>query len=116
MVRLAISSVASKAGFDVEAVEDVEVSVAEACKNIICHGREGFVHSYEVEVELSALAINILVRDACSGEESLKLHRPCKCCPQEGNLALVVIDTLMDEAEDYMDDSGSRVIRMVKRK
>ncbi len=104
MVRLAISSVAGKAAFDMEAVEDLELAVSEACTNISCHGRDGFSKSYEVVASIFEKSISISVKDTGHGEETIKAQRPCKCCPQEGDLALIVIKTLVDEAEDFFDE------------
>ena len=45
MVRLAISSIATTAGFDLDAVEDIKTAVCEACKNVSCHALR-YGHSY----------------------------------------------------------------------
>ena len=42
MMRLAIGSAANTAGFNIEEIDDIKTAVAEACKNISCHGSEGF--------------------------------------------------------------------------
>ena len=42
MIRLATSSLAAKAGFDLDDVEDIKMAVAEACKNVSCHSSEGW--------------------------------------------------------------------------
>ena len=36
MIRLAISSIATTAGFDLDAIDDIKTAVSEACKNISC--------------------------------------------------------------------------------
>ena len=48
-VRLAIGSIAAAAGFDLDAAEDIKTAVTEACKNVSCHGIDGFSDKYEVE-------------------------------------------------------------------
>lgn len=48
IVRLAVGSAANTAGFDVEEIEDIKTAVGEACKNISCHGSEGFAEQYQV--------------------------------------------------------------------
>ena len=49
IVRLAVGTAADTAGFDVEEIEDIKTAVSEACKNISCHGSEGFADEYKVE-------------------------------------------------------------------
>ena len=51
IVRLAVGSAANTAGFDVEEIEDIKTAVGEACKNISCHGSEGFAEQYQVDCE-----------------------------------------------------------------
>ena len=116
MVRLAIASVAGKAKFDMEAIEDIKVSVGEACKNITCHGHEGWAASYGVDCELFDTRIVITVTDNCGCHDLVKGERPCRVCPDEGNLAIFVIQSLMDEAEFTEDDEGNKCIRMVKNR
>ena len=54
IVRLAAGSAAYAAGFDVEEIEDIKTAVSEACKNISCHGSEGFADEYQVECLIRA--------------------------------------------------------------
>ena len=49
MVRLAIGSVANTAGFNIDEIDDIKTAVAEACRNISCHGSGGFAEKYQVE-------------------------------------------------------------------
>ena len=52
MIRLATSSLAAQAGFDVDATEDIKIAVVEACKNVSCHGQEGYSEKYEIDEDL----------------------------------------------------------------
>ena len=115
MVRLAISSIASTAGFDMDDVEDLKTAVCEACKNVSCHGFDGFSEKYEVLCRVGEGAIEISVIDACDSHCIEKLAKPCLQCPQEGDLGVFVMKSLMTEVEFSRTEDGHKVIRMIKR-
>ncbi len=114
MVRLAIASIADEGMFDVDAVEDIKISLTEACKLISCHGHLGFCNFYEINCNLHGGKIEIAVTDSCNEYSLEKDVRPCINCPDDGNLSLVVIESLMDRVEDKKDADGRRTIVMVK--
>ena len=116
MVRLAIASIAGKANFDVDAVEDIKEAVAEGCKIVFCHGFEGFSNSYEITCEIEEDKMTILLNDSCCGRGLVKSDMPCVKCPDDGELAVAVMDSLMDEVEVKADDDGNKSIMMVKSK
>jgi serine/threonine-protein kinase RsbW len=115
MVRLAIASIASTAGFDVEMVEDIKTAVCEACKNISCHGSEGFSDQYEVNCRVAPGHIDIMVKDDCENHSLVKENKPCCKCPSEGNIGVFVIETLMSDVEFGISEDGHKFIKMVKR-
>ena len=114
MVRLAISSIASTAGFDIDETEDIKTAVCEACKNISCHGYEGFADKYEVECNVDKDKIEIIVTDMCDTHSIKKLSKSCFDCPKEGDLGLYVIEALMNEVEVIKNNQGRKSIKMVK--
>lgn len=116
MVRLAISSIAATAGFDLEEVEDMKTSVCEACKHISCHGYAGFSDKYEVLCSVDPGYIKISVKDDCDSHTLEKTSGPCHNCPSEGNLGIYVIESLMTEVKVGTDDAGRKQITMIKRK
>ena len=116
MVRLAIASVAGKANFGVDDVEDIREAVAEACKIVFCHGAEGFSKSYQIACEITDENMAIVLSDACGGRDLVKGDIPCVKCPDEGELAVVVMKSLMDNVEISFNEDGSKNIRMVKNK
>ena len=116
MVRLAIASIAGKANYDVDAVEDIKEAVAEGCKIVFCHGFEGFSNSYEIICEIGDKSMVIALNDACSGHDLVKGVMPCSKCPDEGELAVAVMESLMDGVEINVDGDGNKSIRMVKNK
>lgn len=116
MVRLAIASIAGKANFDVEAVEDIREAVAEACKIVFCHGFDGFSNAYEIMCAITEENMTIELSDTCRGHDLVKGDIPCRRCPDEGELAVAVMQTLMDSVEVGVDCDGNKNIRMVKNK
>ena len=116
VVRLAIASIAGKANFDVDAVEDIKSAVEEACKNVFCHGFDRFSNTYEIICEITEGSITITVNDDCSEHDLVKSSKPCKKCPDEGNMALSVMESLMDDVSIKSGSDGAKSIRMVKNK
>ena len=116
MVRLAIGSVADTMGFDFDEIEDIKTAVAEACKNVSCHGLDGFAEEYSVECVADECCLEIYVTDNSDGHVLQRLAKPCQSCPNEGNLAIFVIQSLMDEVTILDGTQGKKTIKMVKRK
>lgn len=116
VVRMGIAALADSAGFDVEAVDDIKLAVDEACKAITCHGFNAWTSMYEVLCEIHQEKIVIFVTDVGDGRTIEKEYRPCKNCPQDGDLAMILIKTLMDEVEIKAVYGGKKSIVMVKNK
>ncbi len=116
VVRMGIAALASNAGFDVEAVDDIKLAVEEACKAITCHGFNTWTNLYEVSCELHEEKMTIFVADLGNGRDIEKAYRPCKNCPQDGDLAMLLIKTLMDEVEIKAISNEQKSIVMVKNK
>lgn len=116
MVRIAIASLASNTGFNVEAIDDIKVAVGEACKFVTCHGYEGWSNRYDVVCEITEDKIVITVEDSREGHDIIKNSQSCSNCPGEGELGVFVIETLMDEVEIREKPDGCKCIKMVKNK
>lgn len=116
MVRLAIGSVADMAGFDIEEIEDIKTAVSEACKNVACHGFDGFAEEYTVECVVEKGELKIYVTDTSENHVLEKLAKPCQDCPNEGNLGIFVIQSLMSSVELIENERGMKTIKMVKCK
>ena len=110
VVRLTASGLASKMGFDLEAIEDIKVCISEACTNAIRHSDEKIFH---VEFSVFEDNINIKVYDNGKGYDVSSVPEPDFGDPKENGLGLFIIKTLMDEVEITSDDSGT-CICMVK--
>lgn len=115
--RMAVSSVASTAGFDVEKVEDLQVAIEEACKVIACHGQAGFSESYDIEIDVEADHLVISVSDyESAGTINKENFHFCMRCPEEGNMGLAIIETLVDSYDIEMNKNGNKKLTMVKNK
>ncbi|XVG95911.1 ATP-binding protein [Eubacteriales bacterium KG127] len=113
--RLLIGSVAAKAGFDVEQCEDLKTAVGEACKNISCHGSDGFSDKYVVTCDVDKNEITIKVTDLCEFHSMEKIKKPCCNCPKEGDLSIHIIRSLVDDVQFGKNEDGFKYITMVKR-
>lgn len=116
IVRLAAGSAADAAGFDVEEIEDIKTAVSEACKNISCHGSEGFADEYQVECLIDKGYMEVYVSDISGHHKLEKVSKPCLDCPNEGDLGLYVIRSLMSSVELVEGENCKKAIRMVKAK
>lgn len=114
MVRLAIGSIATNAGFDIDATEDIKTAVSEACKNVSCHGFDGFSDKYEVRCNIEKGRLEVIVKDDCDCHTIEKLCKPCQNCPQEGDIGIYIIKSLMNEVEFGKSEDGRKEIKMVK--
>lgn len=114
MVRLAISSIAANAGFDLDAAEDIKTAVSEACKLVSCHGFDGFSDKYEVQCNVENGKMEIIVEDMCEEHTLEKHEKPCCNCPQEGDIGVFVIHSLMNEVEFGRENNRRKSIKMVK--
>ena len=114
MVRLAVSSLANCAGFDIEAIEDIKVAVSEACTNVICHGTADYCECYEVACEIGDGRIIISVIDQAGGYDLTKYQLPLLENPKEGGLGIFIIKALMDEVDILSELGTGTRIKMVK--
>ena len=90
LVRLTVSGIASKLGFNIEEIEDIKVSVAEACINSLRFTNEDNI-SLSIEVGENFLTINVsdVIEEIPSG----------KISDRNFELGLLIIRSLMDEVE-----------------
>ncbi len=116
VVRLAVSALASKHGFDIEAVEDIKIAVSEACTNALIHGRDTCDCNYDVECELEETKLTIRVIDCGKGYDDTKYETPNCEEPKEGGLGIYIINTLMDEVIIDGNESKGTTIKMCKFK
>ena len=114
-IRLAISSIAAAAGFDLDAAEDIKTAVTEACKNVSCHGVDGFSDKYEVDLSVEQGHMEITVKDDCDRHTYDQMCDLCKRCPDDCDLGVMVIKSLMTDVDVIRsDEEGHKSITMMK--
>jgi serine/threonine-protein kinase RsbW len=113
-VRIATAHIASRVGFDIEAIEDIKVAVSEACTNIICHAHEDPNFSYEVSVEPDDAGISILISDKGVGFGLNEYKEPVPGETKESGLGIFIIKALMDEVDIHSEIGSGTDIRMTK--
>ena len=116
IVKTAAQSAAAVADYSLEAVDDIGIAVGEACKLITCHGFDGWSNSYDIECAIEEDKITIEVKDEHCLHQIKKDKRPCMDCPNEGDLGMLVIKSLMDDVEIIKEEGKKKSIKMVKHK
>jgi len=114
ITKMAVGSAAALEGFDVECIDDIRMAVGEACKNVTCHGHEGWSDCYQVVCTMDDNKMIIVVEDRTCKHSIRKMHRPCMDCPREGDLGLEMIKSIMQEVEVTKEKTGNKKIKMVK--
>jgi serine/threonine-protein kinase RsbW len=115
-VRLAVSSLANKVGFDIEAIEDIKVAVSEACSNIICHSDIAVDHLYNVVCTIEDDYLEILVEDEGAGFDLEKYKDPELEQLNENGMGVFIMRALMDEVIVLTEVGQGTRIHMKKYK
>lgn len=119
VIRLTTSAVASKIGFDIEEIDDIKVSIGEACNNIIKHGSDDAKDSFNIEYTIYEDQLKITVKDNGNGFDTSKIKQPhMKDNIEEiddSGLGIFIIKSLMDEVEINSSEQGTEII-MTKNK
>ena len=113
-VRMAVAHVASRAGFDIEAIDDFKVAVSEACTNIILHAHGDMDFSYDVIVEREESNIVITVEDSGAGFGLEEYEPPVPGESRGSGLGIFIIRALMDEVDIHSEPGHGTKIRMSK--
>lgn len=113
MIRLSLSAVASRCGFDIESIEDIKVAVAEAVTNAIVHCHSCAQHTVHIEssFDWQTKKMTITVSDDGPGFDQLSVKIPDAASLEEGGLGLFIIRSLMDDVElKTRPGQGTRII------
>lgn len=122
VVRLAVSGLATRMNFSIEEIEDIKVSVSEACTNAIQHAYPDLRHPNEGKIDIVAHIysnrLEITVKDYGVGFDISKLgseEQQEKSKEKFGlGLGLTFIKSLMDTT-DFQSISGKgTTIHMIK--
>ena len=116
-VRAAVSKYAKSAGFSEEAVEDIGISITEACKIVCCHSYDRMACRFLVVSGMyeETLQIKISNNNTEFTVEKEECER-CHHCTGDGDLSLFIISSLMDNTELEEQPDGVKVLTMQKQK
>ena len=97
IARLAVSGIANRIGFDIDAIEDIKVAVAEVCNKLVSMGSKNAL-GYIIQFKILDSRIDIFFD---SEDKSLK----CIFDDKNDELGISIITALMDEVEFCSDDT-----------
>jgi len=113
-VRMAVAHVASHAGFDIEAIDDIKVAVSEACTNIICHSHTHADFTYDVIIERDERSLAITVKDSGIGFDTEGYVEPVPGETRGSGMGIFILRALMDEVDIKSELGVGTNIRMTK--
>ena len=113
-VRMAVAHVASHAGFDIEAIDDIKVAVSEACTNIICHSHTHADFTYDVIIERDERSLAITVKDSGIGFDTEGYVEPVPGETRGSGMGIFILRALMDEVDIQSELGVGTNIRMTK--
>lgn len=116
VVRLAVSSLASRIGFSYDDIEDLKIAISEAVTNVVHHAYEG-TGEMVIGCALYDDKIELMISDYGSSFEYEKVKATVGPYHneqsienlREGGLGLYLMDALMDEVLLANNDSGVTV-------
>lgn len=112
VIRLTVSSIANRVGFNIDEIEDIKVSVAEACTNAIRHSLN---NEFTIDFEVGLDRLCIVVKDNGKGFEHESIEEPNLEEPkEEGGLGIFIIKSLMDEVAFSSKPGRGTEMRMIK--
>lgn len=116
VVRLTISAIANRCGFNIEDIEDIKVAVGEACTNAIIHAESDKEKEIAIDCRVSQQGVEIVIVDNGVGFDYKKLDLPDLRNPKESGLGIFIIKSLMDEVEFSCLPGGGTSIKMLKKR
>ncbi|AOY78246.1 histidine kinase [Clostridium formicaceticum] len=114
IIRLTISGIANRMGFDIEEIEDIKVAISEACTNAITHGICQEEENFNVDFYTDEEKLVISVYDNGKGCLSHNIKTPNIEELKEGGLGIFIIKSLMDDVEISSNCGKGTIIKMTK--
>jgi len=105
VARLTVSGIASRAGFDIDTVEDIKVAVSEVCSRLI-NTTDDSGRQYEIRFDIHSDKL-VITFTSDTG------HDPCIFNSDEGGLGMSIINAFMDEVE-YCPGNKQYILSMTK--
>ncbi|WP_157947462.1 ATP-binding protein [Abditibacterium utsteinense] len=121
VARLTVAGVASRLHFDIDAIEDIKLAVAEAINNAILHASIALEEEANVTITLESDENGLWISVADEGRMQGGLSAPEKVLhPRgdelpEGGMGLLLIQSLMDEVTHESGAHADTVVKMFKR-
>jgi serine/threonine-protein kinase RsbW len=109
VIRLTTSAVASRAGFDVDEIEDIKLAVSEAGTFMMNHdkGVEWLELEFKVDKE-EGIWIDIFASEAAHKDVLFSNN-------EQSELSFYIMESLMDGVEKAIDNGFLRGIKMYKK-
>lgn len=111
VIRLTVSAIANRMGFNIEEIEDIKVAVAEGCTNAIKHGLD---NNFNIKIKVSEDRLSIIIQDKGKGCNLEEIKEPDLLDPKESGLGLFIIKSLMDEVEFVSKEGSGFELKMIK--
>jgi serine/threonine-protein kinase RsbW len=120
VVRLTVSGIANRMGFDYDEIEDMKLAVAEACTNAVDHAYSGKTGHIVVQFGIYRNRLEVMVKDEgnsfdieCVKRRSgpIDSRLPLTAMRERG-LGLHLMETLMDRVE--IDGSQGVMVTLTK--
>ncbi len=99
-VRLAVSAVAERVGFDIEDIEDLKVASAEACTLLLSAGAR------QIDISLTVQSGLELLFEAQGSTQ--------KTSQDSDGLSQYLLDALVDSCEINTEDGAAKSVRLIK--
>ena len=121
VVRLAVSGVAARMNFSIDEIEDIKVSISEACTNVIQHAYEEAATENFIDITMTIdnEELNIVVQDYGQGFDLSILgtsEQKKKSKEKLGlGLGLTFIESLMDDTHFQSKIGEGTTIQMKKQ-
>ncbi len=108
LVRETLTGVAETIGLDGSDLSDIRTAVTEACNNVVLHAYQGEEGPLEVEIDLAADALDVVVRDRGIGIANSSPKEEI-----EPGIGLPVMEALAERVQFVeTPDSGGTEVRM----
>lgn len=120
LIRLTASSVAAKMGFNIDDIDDIKVSVGEACTSIIESLNPKEESEFKIEYTVSEDTLDIEIKSKVKSEnkenESIEEEDLELASLLEEGLGIMIIQSLMDDVDISKSEEGEMEIKMTKSK
>jgi len=119
LIRTFVSGIARKAGFRDDDVSKIELSVDEACTNVIEHAYRHDAHqNIDIAIQIDYKKFTVVVTDRGKAFDFRDIRLPDMDSYlaelRVGGLGIYLIKTLMDEVEYHSEPGKKNEVRMVK--